>query len=135
MRGASSNTTSTTSRTTASSATFRSCCRPSARWCCAKADAEVQASARISGIDLGRKAREAWVDSHSGAWASLKILYHHRIGSKDGQAVHMDELIHAFEQLGHEVLVVGPKSFANASFGHDPTFVNTLKRAIPQFTY
>ena len=65
----------------------------------------------------------------------MKILYHHRIGSKDGQAVHMDELIHAFEQLGHEVLVVGPKSFARASFGHDPTFVNALKRSIPQFAY
>jgi glycosyltransferase involved in cell wall biosynthesis len=65
----------------------------------------------------------------------LKILYHHRINSKDGQAVHMDELIHAFEQLGHEVLVVGPKSFARASFGHNPAFVNALKRAIPQFAY
>jgi glycosyltransferase involved in cell wall biosynthesis len=47
----------------------------------------------------------------------------------------MDELIHAFGQLGHEVLVVGPKSFARASFGHNPTFVNTLKRSIPQFAY
>ncbi len=87
-------------------------------------------------MDLPRRARETWIDSHPAEIrARLKILYHHRISSKDGQAVHMEELIHAFEQLGHEVLVVGPKSFARASFGHDPTFINALKRSIPQFAY
>ncbi|HWU26070.1 MAG TPA: glycosyltransferase, partial [Rhizomicrobium sp.] len=65
----------------------------------------------------------------------MRILFHHRIRSKDGQAVHMDELVHAFQELGHEVLLVGPKSFARASFGHDPKLINALKSRIPQFAY
>ncbi|MBK8977559.1 MAG: glycosyltransferase family 4 protein [Planctomycetes bacterium] len=33
-----------------------------------------------------------------------RILYHHRIRSDDGQAVHVRELIRALRELGHEVL-------------------------------
>jgi glycosyltransferase involved in cell wall biosynthesis len=38
----------------------------------------------------------------------MKILYHHRTLAKDGQDVHITELIAAFRRQGHEVLVVGP---------------------------
>ena len=38
----------------------------------------------------------------------MKILYHHRTASKDGQAVHIEEMVHALRELGHQVLVVGP---------------------------
>jgi hypothetical protein len=31
----------------------------------------------------------------------VKILYHHRIRSKDGQFVHIEELVHALRELGH----------------------------------
>src|SRR5215472_3184596 len=65
----------------------------------------------------------------------MKILYHHRIGSRDGQAVHMDELIAALRERGHEVLVVGPRSISQASFGHDPKLVNALKRNMPRSVY
>ena len=37
----------------------------------------------------------------------MKILYHHRTASKDGQAVHIEELIGALRE-GHEVRVVAP---------------------------
>lgn len=65
----------------------------------------------------------------------MKILYHHRIRSKDGQAVHLEELIAALRALGHEVLLVGPKAFAHASFGHDPKFLALAKRLIPNLIY
>ena len=38
----------------------------------------------------------------------MRILYHHRTASKDGQAVHIEEMIAALRGLGHEVRVVAP---------------------------
>jgi len=38
----------------------------------------------------------------------LKILYHHRTASKDGQAVHIEEMISALVDQGHTVRVVAP---------------------------
>jgi glycosyltransferase involved in cell wall biosynthesis len=38
----------------------------------------------------------------------MKILYHHRTASRDGQAVHIDEMIQALREQGHEVCVVAP---------------------------
>ncbi len=62
----------------------------------------------------------------------MKILFHHRIRSKDGQAVHLEEMIAAFQALGHETLLVGPESFAKAEFGHDPKLLQRLKAHIPK---
>src|SRR5665213_449615 len=42
----------------------------------------------------------------------LKILYHHRTRAMDGQSVHIDEMIHALRELGHQVVVVGPRRMA-----------------------
>jgi hypothetical protein len=36
----------------------------------------------------------------------MKILYHHRTASKDGQAVQIEEMIEAMRSLGHQVRVV-----------------------------
>ena len=38
----------------------------------------------------------------------MKILYHHRTASKDGQEVHITELVGALRGLGHQVDVVSP---------------------------
>jgi len=65
----------------------------------------------------------------------VKILYHHRIRSKDGQAVHVEELIAALRALGHEVVVAGPESFARASFGHDPKLLGIVKKLLPKAIY
>ena len=65
----------------------------------------------------------------------MKILYHHRIRSKDGQAVHLEELIEALRHLGHEVLLVGPQDFLRASFGHEPTRLQRLKKLLPAYAY
>jgi len=65
----------------------------------------------------------------------MKILYHHRIASKDGQFVHVEELTKALKKQGHEIIFVGPESIKNDEFGSDGGLVPLLKRHIPGFLY
>lgn len=65
----------------------------------------------------------------------MKILYHHRTASKDGQAVHIEELVGALRQLGHEVRVVAPEIGAGGEMGDDATLVHKLKAALPKALY
>ena len=65
----------------------------------------------------------------------MRILYHHRTRSKDGQYVHIAELIHALRKLGHEVMVVAPSATERAEFGDDAGAVAFLKRYVPRFAY
>ncbi len=65
----------------------------------------------------------------------MKILYHHRIRSKDGQYVHLEEMVGALRGLGHEVLVVGPNAVDHEAFGADAGLVAWLKRRLPQPLY
>jgi glycosyltransferase involved in cell wall biosynthesis len=65
----------------------------------------------------------------------MKILYHHRIGSKDGQSVHIQSLISAFAELGEEVRVVSPPAFGRVSFGAQASKFALLKRVLPAAAY
>jgi len=65
----------------------------------------------------------------------VKILYHHRTRSKDGQYVHIEEMINALRGLGHEVIIVAPPSAETESFGADAGLVALLKRYLPKFCY
>ena len=65
----------------------------------------------------------------------MKILYHHRIRSKDGQYVHIEELTRALARLGHEIVMVGPSAVAHERFGADAGIVAQLKRYLPRFAY
>jgi glycosyltransferase involved in cell wall biosynthesis len=65
----------------------------------------------------------------------MKILYHHRIASKDGQFVHVEELTHALRNLGHEIIMVGPGVVNNGQFGSEGGVVALLKRFVPAFIY
>lgn len=65
----------------------------------------------------------------------MKILYHHRIASKDGQNVHIDEIINALRQLGHEVRVVAPASSTAQDFGSSVGWVGRLKSSLPKALY
>ena len=65
----------------------------------------------------------------------MKILYHHRLGSKDGQFVHVSEVVNALEHQGHEVLLVQPRSLQRNSFGQTTPWVAALKKRVPQFIY
>ncbi len=71
----------------------------------------------------------------------MRILYHHRTASKDGQAVHIEELIEALRAEGHEVRVVAP-SQENSNgdsdknkMGGDMDWVHRLKTALPKSLY
>ena len=61
----------------------------------------------------------------------MRILYSHRIQSRDGQSVHVDELIAALRAEGHEVLVVGPSFYDNASFGGGSGLVDLTRKLLP----
>jgi glycosyltransferase involved in cell wall biosynthesis len=65
----------------------------------------------------------------------MKILFHHRIGSKDGQAVHLDNLTTALRLLGHEVVIEGPSTIAEGSLGAESTSVALFKRFVPGSIY
>ena len=61
----------------------------------------------------------------------MRILYSHRIQSRDGQSVHVEELVAAFRSLGHEVLVVGPGLYEQASFGGESRLVPWIRAHLP----
>lgn len=69
----------------------------------------------------------------------MRILYHHRTASKDGQAVHIEEMIDALRSLGHEVRVVAPSIGADAAqqgaMGGQVGWVHRLKAALPNAVY
>lgn len=65
----------------------------------------------------------------------MKILYHHRIASKDGQYVHVEELTEALKKLGHEIIMVSPNFTERSSFGSEGGLVPLMKRLIPGFIY
>lgn len=62
-------------------------------------------------------------------------MYHHRIASKDGQYVHVEELTNALLEQGHELHFVAPQVNENADFGGDGGFVSKLKKALPKALY
>ncbi len=65
----------------------------------------------------------------------MRILYHHRVASKDGQMVHIEEIVRALRELGHEVAVIGPPATERVSFGADAGTVAALKRSLPAAVY
>lgn len=62
----------------------------------------------------------------------MKILYHHRTASKDGQAVHIDELVRALRSLGHEVVMIEPSTSAATGFGEGSVFVSWVRKHLPR---
>ena len=65
----------------------------------------------------------------------MKILYHHRIASKDGQYVHIEELIKSFRLLGHELVIVEPEQLTKKSFGKSSGSVQNLRTFLPAFLH
>lgn len=61
----------------------------------------------------------------------MKILYHHRVASRDGQFVHIDAIINVLKQQGHEVIIVAPDISENTDFGDNGGWVSTLRQRLP----
>lgn len=67
----------------------------------------------------------------------MKILYHHRTASKDGQAVHIEEMIAALRKQGHEVRVVAPEAAVDGAgkMGGGVSWVQRLRSMLPNAVY
>lgn len=66
----------------------------------------------------------------------MKILYHHRTASKDGQSTHIEEIILALRQQGCVVEVVCPSmGISTGDSKSSPGWVGFLKRNLPKFAY
>lgn len=69
----------------------------------------------------------------------MKILYHHRTASRDGQSTHIDEMIRALRANGHEVRECGPPlSARHSSNGMGPGrtgWVSRFKVLLPRWLY
>jgi glycosyltransferase involved in cell wall biosynthesis len=65
----------------------------------------------------------------------MKILYHHRIASKDGQYVHIEELIKALKSRGHEIVLVEPKQIKQKAFGKSSAAVDTIRTLLPGYIH
>ena len=64
-----------------------------------------------------------------------RILYHHRIASKDGQYVHVEEIIKALKAAGHQVCLVAPHLTEQSEFGSSGGLVAWLKARMPKQLY
>jgi glycosyltransferase involved in cell wall biosynthesis len=67
----------------------------------------------------------------------MRVLYHHRTASKDGQAVHIEEMITALREQGHEVRVVAPggSSEPSGQMGAEVGWVARLRARLPKAVY
>mgnify|MGYP001809802611 CR=1 FL=1 len=65
----------------------------------------------------------------------MRILYHHRTTSADGQAVHINAIIGALRDLGHEVVVVAPTAPGEQRIGASEGWVDWLKARLPHRLY
>lgn len=61
----------------------------------------------------------------------MRILYSHRVHSRDGQSVHIEELVRALRDAGHDVRVAGPGLYERADFGGESRLVPALRRLMP----
>lgn len=62
----------------------------------------------------------------------MRIVYSHRTQSRDGQSVHIEAIVSALRQLGHDVLVVGPTLYERAAFGGESAAVRIIRRYAPR---
>jgi len=65
----------------------------------------------------------------------MKILYHHRIASKDGMYVHVEELTNAMLEQGVDLHFVCPGFSHNAEFGSEGGFSAKLRARLPSAAY
>ncbi len=63
--------------------------------------------------------------------SAMRILYSHRIQSRDGQSVHIEQMVAALRRSGHEVLVVGPGFYQQAAFGAESRVVAAIRARLP----
>ena len=88
---------------------------------------------RAAGGGAGSAARQAMVGGAAlgPSRRTMRILYSHRIGSRDGQGVHLEEMVAALRAQGHEVRVVGPSFYEQGGLGGESRAVGLARRLLP----
>lgn len=61
----------------------------------------------------------------------MRILYSHRVQSRDGQSVHIEELVSALRAAGHEVRVVGPGFYDPSDLGGESRVIARMRALVP----
>lgn len=65
----------------------------------------------------------------------MKILYHHRTASRDGQSTHIEEMIGALRANGHTVKECAPSVDGHNPSGGSAGWVGRLKSFLPSMVY
>jgi glycosyltransferase involved in cell wall biosynthesis len=65
----------------------------------------------------------------------MKILYHHRTASRDGQSTHIVEMINALRTEGHTVVESSPQIEGTSESGGSAGWVGRLKALLPRQVY
>lgn len=65
----------------------------------------------------------------------MKILYHHRTASRDGQSTHIEEMIGGLRANGHEVWECAPAVDGGSESGGSSGWVGLLKAHLPKPVY
>lgn len=65
----------------------------------------------------------------------MKILYHHRTASRDGQSTHIEEMINALRSIGCTVSVACPQVDTQDASGGSGGWVGTIKALLPKQLY
>jgi len=65
----------------------------------------------------------------------MKILYHHRTASRDGQSTHITEMIAGLREEGHLVVECAPAVAEDDASGGSPGWVGKLKALLPRQLY
>ena len=65
----------------------------------------------------------------------MKIVYHHRTASRDGQSTHIEEMIRALRAHGVAVTVCAPEVDDHAQSGGSGGWVGRLKALLPRWAY
>ena len=65
----------------------------------------------------------------------MKILYHHRTASRDGQSTHITEMIAGLREEGHQVVECAPAVAEDDASGGSPGWVGKLKALLPRQLY
>lgn len=66
----------------------------------------------------------------------MKILYHHRIASNDGQYVHIQEIVRVLKAQGHNVIMVGPtiRNVDETQGAGGGGWLSKIRQMLPGFT-
>lgn len=65
----------------------------------------------------------------------MKILYHHRTLGDGAEGIHIREMVSAFRQLGHEVVVMGPTGEATGRHSEKGAKLHRVKAVIPRIVF